>query len=914
MPADPASTGTISEPGLPGLVASKLVPPASGPATLARPQLVQGMLDASAARLILIRAAAGFGKTTLMQQYAAQCAARQRGTAWLRVDGGDNDLQRFLVHLDAGLQALHGKRKAARPPAPASEPAGPWLAHRIIEQVAGAVLPLSILLDDFEAVQSASVLNFVQQLIEAMPPCGTLVIASRVTPEIGLGRIRARGHLLEIHPAQLRFTLEEATALIRERCHLPLRDNEIATLHRCTEGWATAIYLATLSLQTRTDHAAFVASFSGTNLELAEYLAEDILAQQTEACRTFLLETSVLGQLSAPLCDAVTGRQDSRAMIDYLERANLLLFPLDGDRTWYRYHQLFASFLQHRLDLQQPGRATALHRAAAHWYLEQNRPVPAVDHLLQDGLHEEALPEIARHADALLNAGRVRLLVRWLDQIPPQALARYPRLRLARAWALLLNRRYPDAQQAIESIQAELDDSAASQRLAVEAETIRCVLLVMTDQVEACRQASMGQINRLGPEDLFQSCILANSLAYSLICTHRYDDARGVLSRAIQRGADERSVFMRSIADCLEGIIDLVQGRLGNALARFHTASTRTWDDARGDITGDKPAIDTSWALALYENDALDEMARLLADALPYTKANGPPDSVIGCHVMSARLALLRGDKEQWLRVLAELEQLGQQVNAERSVCSAWLERARVATLEGRLEAAEQALRAVDLYGGWEALDTAGHASDIDRPSIARRRLEIAQGQHAQALAALDAAIAAATAQQRYWRLIKLRILRAAALDGLARHDEALQEITEALRLASHEGFLRTFLDEGDRVAALVRNWASAHQAHAASLGIAPQFVTRLLGKLPGASPGHDAEPALVAGLSDSLTARELEVLQMLSAGLRNRAIAERLFLSELTVKSHLRKINTKLGAQNRTEAVAIGRARGLIP
>ncbi|TPQ44330.1 LuxR C-terminal-related transcriptional regulator [Cupriavidus pinatubonensis] len=896
-----------------GLVASKLVPPASGPATLPRPQLVQGMLDASAARLILIRAAAGFGKTTLMQQYAVQCAARQRSTAWLRVDGGDNDLERFLVHLDAGLQALHGKRKAARGTAPADDTTGPRLAHRIIEQVASAVLPFSILLDDFETVQSASVLNFVQQLVEAMPPCGTLVIASRVTPEIGLGRIRARGHLLEIHPAQLRFTLEEATALIRERCHLPLRDSEIATLHRCTEGWATAIYLATLSLQTRTDPAAFVASFSGTNLELAEYLAEDILAQQSDACRSFLLETSVLGQLSASLCDAVTGRQDSRAMIDYLERANLLLFPLDGDRTWYRYHQLFASFLQHRLDLQQPGRATELHRDAARWYLEQSRPVPAVDHLLQAGLHDEALPQIARQADALLSAGRVRLLVRWLDPIRPEALARHPRLRLARAWALLLNRRYADALQAVESIQA-LGDSGGSERLAVEAETIRCVLLVMTDQVEACRQASMVQINRLGPDDLFQYCILANSLAYSLICTHRYDDARSVLSRAIQRGADERSVFMRSIADCLEGLIDLVHGRLGNALARFHTASTRTWNDASGDITGDKPAIDTSWSLALYENDALDEMARLLADALPYTKANGPPDSVIGCHVLSARLALLRGDKEQWLRVLAELEQLGQQVNAERSVCSAWIERARVATLEGRLDAAEQALRAVDLYGGWEARDTAGHANDIERPSITRRRLEIAQGQHAVALAALDEAIGAAIAHQRFWRLLKLRILRATALDGLARRDEALQEITEALRLASHEGFVRTFLDEGERIAMLVRSWASAYQTQAAGLGIAPQFVTRLLAKLPGAPVATEAEPALVAGLSDSLTARELEVLQMLSAGLRNRAIAEKLFLSELTVKSHLRKINAKLGAQNRTEAVAIGRSRGLIP
>jgi len=638
---------------LPGLVASKLVPPASGPTTLARPQLVQGMFDAHAARLILIRAAAGFGKTTLMQQYAAQCAAHQRGTVWLRLDAGDNDLERFLVHLDAGLQALGGRRKGKNAAALADDAsAGPGLAHRIIGYVAGAVEPFSILLDDFEAVHSASVLSFVQQLIEAMPPSGTLVIASRVTPEIGLGRIRARGHLLEIHPAALRFTLQEATALIRERCQLPLRDNEIATLHRCTEGWATAIYLATLSLQTRTDHGAFVASFSGTNLELAEYLAEDILARQSEACRAFLLETSVLGQLCAPLCDAVTGRHDSRAMIDYLERANLLLFPLDGERVWYRYHQLFAGFLQHRLDAQHPGRASELHRAAARWYLQHDRPVPAVDHLLLAGQQDEALEQIARHADALLGAGRVRLLVRWTDQIRPEALARHPRLGLTRAWALLLNRRYADAMQAAERILAGVDVSARDERMAVEAETIRCVLLVLTDQVPACREASSVHINRLGPNDLFQYYILANSLAFCLVCTHCYDDARGVLSRAIQRGSDHRSVFMRTIADGLEGIIDLVQGRLGNALARFQTASGRQCEGMPGEMAGEKPAIDISWALAQYENDALDEVGRLLADAMTYIKASGPPDSVIGCHVLTARLALLNGDKELWLRRL----------------------------------------------------------------------------------------------------------------------------------------------------------------------------------------------------------------------------------------------------------------------
>jgi len=899
----PFANHAVSGGPLPTVLASKLAPPVAHPATIGRPHLVARMAQDRAARVILVRAAAGFGKTTLMQQYAEHCAAQQQATVWLRLDAGDNDLQRLLVHLDAGLDALRGgKRRGAAAPEPAS---GPRLAQRILGLVGAAAQPFAIMLDDFETLQSLPALDLVQQLIEAMPPCGMLVIGSRTAPEIGLGRLRARGQLLEIPPAALHFSVDEAAQLLRSRCGLPLRDSDIATLHRRTEGWATAIYLAALSLQQCSDHAAFVAVFSGTHLELGEFLAEDILARQSDACRAFLLETSVLGQLSAPLCDALTGRADARAMLDHLERANLLLFPLDAERTWYRYHRLFASFLQHRLAVQAPDRVAPLHLAAAHWYLEHGYPIPAVDHLLQAGRHDEALSAIASQSDSLLGTGRVRLLLRWFEQIHPATLARQPALALTRAWVLLLNRRHAEAMAALASFQPELEqpgDDSQRARLGVEAQTIHCVLLAMTDQVEACRDAAGAHLRRLAPDEPFQYRILANSLAYALICTHRYDEARSVLSRATLRAQQPQPV--RSLSDTLEGVIDLVQGRLGNALARLRAAS------------GDSPGSDVFWALALYEHDALEEAGRLLANALPYSKGNGPPDSLIACHVLSARLALARGDRGQWLQRLAELEQLGQQSGTARIVCSAWLERARVATLEGKLEAASQALQAADLYGGWEALDATGHANDIDRPSIARCRLDIARGNIAPALSALDAAIDAALARQRYWRLIRLRVLRATALDGMQQRDAALQEMTEALRLASHEGFLRSFLEEGERVAVLLRAWAGVHLAQAAALGVAEPFVASLLERLTDAGSTKPAAepPAEPAHQPDPLTGRELEVLRMLSAGYRNRVIAQKLFLSELTVKSHLRRIHAKLGAQSRTEAVALGRARGLIP
>lgn len=916
------TVGALGERGksstTPGIVASKLLSPADNPTQLARSQLVDAIALAHTARLVLIRAAAGFGKTTLLAQYAAHCRAQRRGTVWLRLDSTDNDVRRFLLHLDASLQTLPGSR-------PASQAAGNGvnderLGAMLIERVAAHPRPLSILFDDFETIQSPEVLMFTRRLIEALAPGSRLVVASRVTPELGLGRIRARGELLDVTPSALRFSLAETTRFIRDRCGIPLRDEDIGTLHRCTEGWATAIYLATLSLRTRTrtDHAAFVASFSGTNIELAEFLAEDILARQSEACRTFLLETSVLSQFSADLCDAAIGRTDSRAMLDYLERANLFIVPLDEERNWFRYHRLFASFLCDRLRASLPEREAQIHLAAAHWFIDEKRPVPAIEHLLEAGQHEAALMQIGLHSRCLLGGGRLRLLMRWLDRIEPKLLASAPQVRLTYAWVLLLNRRYGDAMRTAQQIVPEHGHDVGQEPLALEAEALRCVLFALTDQVEACRQSGPATLERLPDDTNFPWFSLTNSLAYSLVCTCRYDEARGVLARALQRRHDHPFIMARSTAEAIEGIIDLVQGHLGTSLARMAAASAHDWSKQAEEATASRTNIDISRSIALYEADDLDEVARLLGEALPLAKMVSPPDSLISAHVLSARVALIRGDKEQWLRLLAELEQLGRSIKSDRAVCSAWIERTRVATLEGRLDSAEQALRAACLYAQWESPAVSFYANDIDLPSLTRARLDIVSGRYSQAEGALRDALAHACSTQRYWRALKIRVLLSLALNGLGKRDAALAEVTEALRFASHEGFIRAFVDEGPAILLLTRAWADRHRNEMPTLGVVREFVDRLLayGDEAGESASHAAEGGADRAVApgDALTSRELDVLRMLSVGHRNKEIAGKLFISELTIKSHLRKINAKLGAQNRTQAVAIGRNRGLIP
>lgn len=876
-----------------GILPSKLAAPAAAPTHLPRQRLLAAIEKLEQARLVLVRAPAGFGKTTLLQQYRDRCQQARRQTLWLTLDTSDNDLHRFALHLEHGRRMLD---------APAG--AVPAQLDDLLERVSAIARPFSILLDEFEVVTQPSVLNFVQQLLDALPRGSALVIASRTTPDIGLGRIRARGQMVEIGPGALRFSPEEVATYVRDKCRLPLGDGEIATLHRCTEGWIAAVYLATLSLQGRSDHAGFVASFSGTNLELAEYLSEDVLSRQSEACQSFLLQTSVLDRLTVPLCNALTGNSDADELLTYLRRANLLLFPVDDAQRWFRYHSLFASFLRDALERRMPGRAVVLHRAAARWFEAEGRPVPAIEYLLRARATGEAADLLAAHVDMLMDTGRSGLLLRWLDQIPTTEIDRLPALAEAYAWTLALHRRHADAMALI----ARATRGEAPAPASLKVQFIHCFLLALTDRVEECLRAGMALLPRLPPDDVFRYRVIANSVAYSMVSTGRYDEARSLLSRAMLRGGRGRSPVMSTVAASIEGILDLIQGRLGNALARLQAASSMPGNPTGGEMLAGRTSLEITLSIPLYETNAVDEAEQLVMQNLPYVKHSSPPDSLIVSHVLAARLARMRDDHTGWRRLLAELEQIGQECGSARVVCSAWLERARVATLERRLDEAELALRQADRHGACERPDVLHYGSDVDTPLVTRIRLLVALGLHDVAAQQARDAIEAAASRSHRRRELKLRLLLALALAGHGNEVEALAELDTALRFASHEGFLRSFLDEGPPLAMLLQRWSMQRQGHGDRDGIEAGFLANVLEQCEAARQS----PASCDG-PDSLTAREREVLALLAAGHRNKVIAERMFLSEFTVKSHLRKINAKLGAQGRTEAVAIARARGLL-
>ena len=425
------------------LLATKLHVPGLRPGFVPRPRLADRLDEGLGRGLVLVCAPAGSGKTALLADWA-RCG--RRPVAWLSLDAGDNDPARFWRHAVAALNGLCpgiGERIGpllGPPPPPSFEPLVTALINDLTARPeAGEVL---LVLDDYHLVGSQPVHASVGFLLEHLPPGLHPVLASRADPPLALARLRARGQLAELRAAELRFTADEAAAMLREVAGADLPDAAVAALAARAEGWAAGLQLAGLSLRGQEDVAGFVAAFTGSHRYVLDYLAEEVLERQSEQVRAFLLETSVLERLSGALCDAVTGRTGSQALLEQVERAGLFLVPLDEVRGWWRYHHLFADLLHARLQQQQPGRVPELHHNAATWYEQRGLADDAIRHAVAAGEMTWAARLIERHYDAaFFLRGEAATIHRWLAALPEDLVRSRPRLLLGQALMAVLSGR-----------------------------------------------------------------------------------------------------------------------------------------------------------------------------------------------------------------------------------------------------------------------------------------------------------------------------------------------------------------------------------------------------------------------------------------------------------------------------------------
>lgn len=872
---------------------TKFLPPAGQSTQVLRQALCETVRRASG-QLVLVSAPAGFGKSTAMAQARERLEADGMPTVWLTLDRADNDVSRFMSGLGEAVARLGLDGGNGDP----------------VQALTHAQVPYALFLDEFEAVHEPAVLGLVREIAEHLPRSAHLVIGSRHLPQIGLSRLRVRGQLLEIDADRLRFTASDVMDFFRQRSPSQVLDAEqLRRLHQKTEGWIAALWLAAMALERSDNPAEFVDRFSGSNRAVADYLAEDVLARQPEAIRRFLLRTSLLRQLDASVCEALNPRTDCAAMLERLDAEHLFLTPVAGAQRTWRYHSLFADYLRAQLEREHPDEVARLHLAASGWYESQGRPVPAIDHAIEGGDYPHAMDLLDEHAEAFLEQGRMRLLTRWFSSLPAAQLQQRPRLQMVAVWATGFTRGPWEAMDMLEQSGAE---QSPDPYLRAHANGLRPMLLAMQDRSEEGLRLGRLALARLPTGQRFADTALLNAMAHITTISGEAREAQQLLDAARHEHGGG-STFNRMYTESLEGQLDLLQGRLRHATARFRLAVDTTHAVNLHHTHGNAWA-GVFYTSVVYEANQLDQAEHLLNVYLPLARDVGLPDHMILTHAMRSRIAFLNGDVDAAAMALTELEYLGNQRKLPRVVASAKLERARLLQAQGNAAAAhDELVRADDptLWAREQQQRLVVH--DVQYMALARLRWAVAFGDAAASVEPLRAQWQAATAQGRRRRALVLQLLLGLALQRTGDSAAAMQETGAALQFACQEGFMRLILDEGSAVGALVQRYQALHDSGQVRDPILGEYLQRLLaafGPLP-AEPEVGTE--LAHGVLEPLTRKEIRVLQLLVEGYSNSAMAEKLFVSDSTVRTHLRNINTKLGAHSRTQAVAIARKLGLL-
>ncbi len=876
------------------VLATKLFIPPPRTKIVLRPRLIEQLNEGlnPGRKLTLISASAGFGKTTLVSEWVAVC---ERPVAWLSLDEGDNDPISFLAYLVAALQTIAanigaGALRMLQSPQP---PPIESILTALLNEITTIPDNFIFVLDDYHIIDSKPVDDALTFLVEHLPPQMHLVIASREDPHLPLARLRARGQLTELRAADLRFTPAEAADFLNQVMGLNLAVEGIAALETRTEGWIAGLQLAALSMQGHQDTTSFIQSFTGSHHFVLDYLIEEVLQQQSESIQTFLLRTSILDRMCGALCDAVLGSPSASGQetLEYLERTNLFIVPLDSERRWYRYHHLFGDLLRQRLG--KPKEFAEFHQRASQWHEENGDLGAAFHHAIAAGDFVRAAELAEAGWQGMAESFQMAAWLGWVKKLPEEVIRLRPVLcaQLGRAFADVGE---PEASELrLQDAERCLDGSDVAN------ETQLGPLPAMIALTRAYNAQAQGdptatvKYTELAlqtiPEDDFDRRAQA---VISLEVTHW---ASGNLESATRAMGDWMESMTRlgnhvyvvasafAVADMLVGL-----GRLSEA--------ERTYQDALQVAAQHGPEAEHITAhhhlglFMIYRQRGDDTLAaHHLKRAAELGLQTTLVDWLYRWHVAQAQLKEAAGDMETALALLDEAKRVYIQslVPDLRPIAAL---KARIHLKQGRVDKA----RAWAAERGLSLADEVSYLHEFEYLTLAR--LEIANPLVNALLARL---LQTAEAQKRRGSALDILLVQALAHEAQGNHPQALAALERALALAEPEGYIRIFVDEGEAMRLLIEK-QSRNRNHPLS-GYADKLLAAFT--QPVAAPKSaiiHQKPDMIEPLSE----RELEVLKLLRSELSGPEIAGQLIVSLNTFRTHTKNIFNKLGVNNRRAAV----------
>ena len=922
------------------LLQTKLYIPSSRSELVPRPHLLERLNEGLQRRLTLISAPAGFGKTTLISHWIDDlCLTVDRTessplidrqskiesrAAWLSLDEGDNDVDRFFSYFIAALQQVTphlGQTTLTMLQSP-KPPASELLMTTLLNELADTATKITLILDDYHLIESQPIHKALAFLLDHLPPQLHLVITTRVDPPLPLSRLRGRDQLTELRESDLRFTVEETTTFLNKVMYLNLSATQVAALKERTEGWVTGLQLAGLSMREQADVSNFIARFTGSHRYILDYLTDEVLSRQPDEVQTFLCQTSILSRLSGPLCDAVTRRANSQTLLENLEAANLFVISLDNERRWYRYHHLFAGLLHNQLQQRHADRIPALYGRASQWFEKNGQVDEAVHYALLAKDFVRAADLIEQTAEMMLTQmlmqGGISTLLGWLKALPDEVVHSRFLLCVTFAWTLLMTARRPEDMTAVEALlqiakgQIHQDETKNFIESRGHLAALRSYLALSRNDYPGSITLARQALPDLPKDNRF----LRGAISFNLATAYWLNGDVVAAGRAYREAAaDSRAVgnfFVALEAMNNLGTMEAEQGHLHQAIA-FHRQAVQIahepFEQQDGPPLFAGPAY-LGTAEVLREWNQLTEASLALETGLSLARQGNFLEGQLVGRIISARVRQAQGDSSEALAAIAAARQLFRP--GELAAFTPWL-----AAVEARLWLAQGNLSAATRWAqncGLTRQDDEGAFQRYPGEYTTLARVYIVQETDEPQTAALDLLTRMLTALEskgRMGRVIEILALQALAYQTQNNLSAALTTLKQALMLAEPAGYIRLFVDEGPPMAALLKRLTNDRQ---------PQTLADYLPKLLAAFPDGESDEAETSNrqpnmtmLIEPLSERELEILHLIAAGYANREIADTLVIALGTVKRHVSNIYGKLGVQSRTQATAKGRDLGLL-
>ena len=915
-------------PGL--LLTTKLQVPQIRSERVPRSRLVARLQQGLAYKLILVSAPAGYGKTTVLCEWLATCG---QPSAWISLDKRDNDSARFWAYLQAALQRTTSTIENRIPDILHNYDDAPdleALLTDLINDLDKLQQPLILVLDDYHNIDTQSIHDGLNMLLEHAPAQFHMVLSTRADPPLPLARFRARSEMLELRQYDLCFTVQEAADFLHHTMRLKISEEDIDSITARTEGWIAGLQMAGLSLQGKEDPSAFIRSFSGENRYILDFLFEEVFQRQPREIQDFLLRTCILDQLCGALCDAVNLRADGQTMLGILENSNLFLISLDDRRKWYRYHHLFSDLLQSRLKQTFPDEIASLHQRASAWYAAENILDSAIAHALAAKDFERAASLIESFLSNEEPLNNLVALRSWMEKLPMDILERHPWLCVYRAWVDFetgqretLEDRLRTVEKSIESLDA---DDTQRQHIQGHIAGLHAYSAFTREDIPHVLEMGQKALSLLPADDRMRS-------SAAIILGAAYwasgDVIQAEWSFRMARDAALKSSSPRAApASCYIGLQQVKQGRLQDAIDTFQDG-LRLATLPNGNETFLAGFPNVRLGDVYREGNQLELASQHLTKGLAQSKRLGQMDVLVDAYACLGRFQLAVGELDSAHESIQSADWLTNQTKVDQWVL-AYLDdlRLRLWLAKGDLDAAGRWAQKSGLSSdGALSYQHDLHHQNLARLLVAQSIVMGSKRSHDDAAALLKRLLPAA--KQAGWVHEQIKILIMQAINYQTHKDSqaALMSLYHAVILAEPGGYVRVFLDEGEIIRGLLTALGHAFR-DPSNLPIKDEgidlkgnqvvhlqkYVSMLLSEFDHSPETSSAARSTMQlkGFSvpntlmvEQLSPREIEVLKLLAQGCSDKEIAESLVIARETVHKHLKNIYGKLGVHSRTEALA---------